>query len=97
MSNELPMTDTMVEFIEALTFWHTTKVTRLRGIQDEVKEGTGLRLGSASSDIATMSKREAAFFQAGMEAVLVELGKLPFTVNRNDEDDDSVDEFGATS
>lgn len=87
----LPMNDGMVEFVEALTFWHTTKITRLRDIQGNVKAGTTLKIGSDDKDGTVLSKRESALFQAGMEAVLIELEKLPFTVTRNDTEDEEGD------
>lgn len=78
----------LLEFVENLTAWHTRKISHLRDIQDNVKEGTALRVGSDVEDVATMTKREAAFFGAGMEAALVELETLPFTVTRNDDQDE---------
>jgi L,D-peptidoglycan transpeptidase YkuD (ErfK/YbiS/YcfS/YnhG family) len=59
--------------------WHADKVKRLREIQGSVDEGTKLGMQGEEA-VTTLSARDAALFQAGMEAVLCEIGTLPLKV-----------------
>lgn len=76
------MEDELLDFIEHLRAWHARKVANLRNVQEGAKEGTLLKL-SEDSEGVPMTKREAQFFNLGIEASLIELGTLPFTVTPN--------------
>lgn len=76
------MSTELLDFIEHLHAWHSRKVANLRDVQEGAKEGTLLKLGEDSEGIP-MTKREAQFFKLGIEASLIELGELPFTVTPN--------------
>lgn len=60
-----------------LVDWHEKKVAYLKFVSESAKEGTTFKVGD-SSLIAT--KREAFYFQLGIEAALVELGQLPIKI-----------------
>ncbi|AFU47337.1 hypothetical protein C380_18215 [Acidovorax sp. KKS102] len=76
---QAPQSTEMLEFVEFLRAWHAKKVSNLRDVQAGSKEGTLLKVGD-DNDGMPMSKREALFFKLGVEASLIELGTLPFTV-----------------
>lgn len=76
------MDSELLEFVEHLRAWHAKKVSNLRDVQEGSKEGTLLKVGD-DHDGVPMTKREAAFFKLGIEAALLELGTLPFTVTPN--------------
>lgn len=82
----------LLDFVEQLTGWHTAKVSNLRKVQENTKAGTLLKLGDDDQEPKRMTKRDAAFFQLGLEAALVELGKLPFTVSHNVDDAEEGEE-----
>lgn len=68
------------DFVHQLSTWHTRKVDNLRSIQESIKEGTILKVGE-DDEGSPMTATAVAYFKAGMEAVLMELGTLPFTVS----------------
>lgn len=77
--------DELLEFVTQISEWHEKKVTNLRIIT----AGTGPFTLKAGDDVATeLTAREAALFRGGMEAVLMELGKLPFSISANDDGED---------
>lgn len=84
------MSTEFLDFVEHLRAWHTRKVANLRNVQEGAKEGTLLKLGEDSEGVP-MTKREAQFFKLGIEASLIEMGKLPFTVTLN-VDADAIDD-----
>jgi hypothetical protein len=84
------MTEELFEFVNTLTEWHSAKVANLRSIA----EGEGsftLKIADSEAE-QNLTDRDAAFFRAGMETVLMELGELPFSVSTSiadDEEDES--------
>ena len=86
------MNQEMYEFVEQLTTWHTAKVLNLRHVQENTKAGTFLKVGDDDEEPERMTKRDAAFFNIGLEAALVEMGKLPFTVSDDVDDAEEGDE-----
>lgn len=89
------MSTDMLEFIDELTAWHVKKVSNLRAVQEGVKEGTVLKIGEDDEDGTVMTYRDAAYFKCGLEAALVELGKLPFTVIHDEASSDAAERSGA--
>lgn len=74
------MNGELLEFVNQLTEWHSEKVANLKTIA----EMTGPFTLKVGDDVETeLTAREAALFRAGMEAVLMEIGKLPFSVTTN--------------
>lgn len=66
--------DSVRDIAVKLLDWHSKKVESLRAASAAAKEGTTFVVGE-SKLVAT--KREALFFQLGVEAALAELGQLP--------------------
>ena len=75
------------EFVELLLTWHNKKEANLRDVQEGAKEGALLKIGDDEKGIP-LTGREALFLKLGIEVALIELGKLPFKVTRNDDYDD---------
>lgn len=84
------MNHELAEFAELFRAWHAKKVGHLRYVQASAKDGTRLVLGDDEEGVA-MTNRDAQFFKLGLEAALVELGTLPFTVTPG-VDADAVDD-----
>lgn len=74
----------MLDVLRKTQKWHEKKVHNLRYVQDNAKEGTKLAIGESDPLPTPMTDRDAVFFRLGMEAVLVELGTLPFTIGKED-------------
>lgn len=81
------MNDEMLEFVDQLSTWHANRVDHLRAIQDSVRKGTVLKVGDEDEDGSVMTARDVAFFKCGMEAALMELGRLPFTVSQDTDEE----------
>lgn len=84
------MSTELLDFIEHLRSWHAKKVSDLRDVQASCKKGTLLKIGDDSEGVS-MTNREALYFKLGIEASLMELGTLPFTVTP-DVDADAIDD-----
>ncbi len=80
--------DLLAKFVLRLSIWHSDKVANLRAIQKMVREGTTLKLGSGESTGHVMTGRDVGMFKTGIEAALADLGTLPFTVSKVDDEDD---------
>lgn len=93
MSQEFPTDEDegLAEFADLMTEWHQRKVANLRNVQEGCKEGTLIKMDDETGSIA-MEERDALFFKLGIETALIELGTLPFKVERNDDDIDEDDE-----
>ena len=71
------------EFVEVIQDWHEKQITQLDRILN-TPNTTEIRLGE--SDPIVFADNEAVAFKAGVRIALQYLGKLPFTVD--DEDDE---------
>ncbi len=85
------MSDDLLDFVEHLRSWHARKVSNLRDVQEGSKEGTLLKIGDDAEGVP-LTKRDAQLFKLGIEVALIELGTLPFTVNRRVDADDELEE-----
>lgn len=71
------------EFVEQILAWHTNRVAQLRQItenEDAVIQIANIEI-EPDSDVAKG-------FRAGVAVSLEFLGKLPFSVSRNEDDED---------
>ncbi len=86
------MNEELMEFISQIQSWHERKTSYLREIQEQIVEGTKLIIEAKDSreEPTSLTKRDATLMKLGMETVLMELGKLPFTVSQNSEYDDEA-------
>jgi hypothetical protein len=72
------------EFVEHIQAWHENHARQLRTIVDAPKE-TEVRLGEGEGQII-LTADQARWFRAGVIVALEHLGKLPFSVEPEDDE-----------
>lgn len=74
------------EFVEHIQTWHANQMRQLKTILDAPKD-TEIRLG-ADEDAIVLTGEKADGFRMGIVVAQSFLGKLPFSVETNDPDED---------
>ena len=81
------MEEQTIELATVVQNWHKKRMDQLEVLRG-VEEGTELRFDAGSTDVPPLSGREADLFRLGMITGMDMFKALPFTLERNETDDD---------